>query len=248
MGRESLIFVLSVLAAGCAAEAPVRTPERPIMLSRSAPAASSSVAVEPRSPPSDCPSVNASARVASQPVDGGAALVFVTSPGDTAALRRRVTSLPLPESVAREGFRTDNIGNGIRLVFESEQPAGVVPLRQALHFYARDIAQRCGLTLAPPKQSRQSKAAGASSDPTTGGAAAQPGTSTPTSKPTPPADKGKATKPDKGGKKAEPSKPKPAAPGAQPPSSPPKGPTAPIPDPFKPPPPNLPSPPQNPFK
>lgn len=239
MMRAALLGAIALFA-GCSAEPPPRTSPPKAKQVRPPEPTPAPVALRLPAKPTECPSYNASARVAALPVDGGAALVFVTTPGDTVALRRRVATLSLPRAVTSAGSRTDNIGNGVRLVFESDNPAHVSPLRKALDGYARDIAKRCGLTHAPPKQPAVEPEP-SPSDPTTGAPAPKPDAPPPPEKP----EEGDASEP----KKPEDEKKNGAAPApsGEPPPTPPKASGAPLPDPFKPPPPNLPSPPQNPF-
>jgi hypothetical protein len=196
-------------------------------------------------PRDGCPASSRKARVGSQPVEDGAALVFITSADETTSLRHRVTTLPLPANVSVD-YRTDNIRNGIRLVFESDKPSGIVPLRLELDSYARDLAKRCnithGLPKAPAKPVESKPSEGSSPAPAGSTTTTKPsGTSKPSSSPD--------TK-----KPAKPSDTKPSASGSAAPAPPPassaqkKAPSTALPDPFKPPPPNLPSPPKDPFK
>jgi hypothetical protein len=147
--------MILALATGCAAMQPTRE------LPRARQAASHAPFVEPtalapahRSVARDrreCPADDPAARVIAEQVDRGAVLVF-TSPDNAADLRRRVVDLPLPSAAKRAELSSDNIRNGIRLVFKATEPDDVPHLRNTLDRYAEQLVDRCGLTLAPPKE------------------------------------------------------------------------------------------------
>jgi hypothetical protein len=243
MRRAVFLTPLLVFVFSCK-DAPARAPEaldtagaRPQPAATLAAPSSPAGDVVARS--ADCPAFSRSARIASQPIVDGAELVFWTS-DDTATLRRRVSTLSLPSVATSADFRTDNIHNGIRLVFVSDDASEVVPLRLAVHNYAKEIATRCGVTYAPPKPQKKR------TDPTSAGSSSSSSTKAGTSSKTSGADTKKPSTAASAASAASatPAQPKPP----QAPASSSKRPSGPIPDPFAPPPAPAPSPPSNPFK
>lgn len=155
MHRTYISGMILALATGCAATQPARElPRTRQAVSRPPFVEPTALAPAPRSVSRDrreCPADDPAARVIAEQVDSGAALVF-TSPDNAADLRRRVVDLPLPTAAQRAELSTDNIRNGIRLVFKTTEAGDVPDLRDTLDRYAEQIADRCGLTLAPPKE------------------------------------------------------------------------------------------------
>ncbi|NUO53703.1 MAG: hypothetical protein HOV80_33055 [Polyangiaceae bacterium] len=240
MKRAVFLTPLLVFLVSCK-DAPVRTPGTPDAAPVGVPQNGSSASTagraahDPPARPADCPAFSRSARIASQPIADGAEVVFWTS-DDTAMLRRRVSTLALPSVAQSADFRTDNIHNGIRLVFVSDDAKEVVPLRLAVHDYAKDIAARCGVAYAPPKAPKKR------ADPTSAGTSSSSVKAATVSK-SPIPEVQKSVKPTTSSSAAPPA-PKPS----QAPAPSPKKPSAPITDPFAPPPPSSPRPPSNPFK
>lgn len=187
---------------------------------------------------SGCPPFNRRSRVISRPISEGAELLFWT-PDDTSALRQRVSMLSLPqEVVGASRVRTDNIHEGIRYVFAPNQASDVIPVRLAVHDYARAISRKCGLRLAPPKTERKDRPVESLR------ASSKAGPSKPPARAETKSPAASTTKPKKSSS-ASPSKPataKPATPAAS------TRPASPISDPFKPPLPPAPKPPPNPFR
>lgn len=151
-----IFSMILALATGCAATQPARKlpPRAPRAVSPIPSVEPTALAPVPRSlsrDPRECPADDPAARVIAEKVDSGAALVF-TTPDNAADLRRRVVDLPFPSAAKRAELSSDNIRNGIRLVFTATEPDNVPHLRNSLDRYAEQIADRCGLTLAPPKE------------------------------------------------------------------------------------------------
>jgi hypothetical protein len=162
MHRTYITGIILALATGCAATQPARelSPRAPQAVSPPPSVESAALSRAPRSSSRDrreCPADDPAARVIAERVERGGALVF-TSPDNAADLRRRVVDLPLPSAAKRAELSSDNIRNGIRLVFKATEPGNVLHLQSTLDRYAERIADRCGLTLAPPKEPKKTPA------------------------------------------------------------------------------------------
>jgi hypothetical protein len=82
-------------------------------------------------------------------LDRGAALVFTTS-DDIAQLRNNVTVLRVPPFLEKTRPRSDNVPNGIRLVFELETNGDVPSVQRDVREQARLIAHSCSLVVTAP--------------------------------------------------------------------------------------------------
>jgi hypothetical protein len=120
-----------------------RSPVAPAEASKTEPVASKPENLD------TCPATDADTRVIAEEHDRGSALVFTTR-DNTRELRRRVRSLEFPTEIVGEP-NPDKIRKGIRLVFATDDPNGVERIQRTIGRYAEDIADRCGLVLAPPK-------------------------------------------------------------------------------------------------
>jgi hypothetical protein len=177
-----------------------------------------------------CPARTKDTHVIAQDIEGGAALVF-TTPDDAAGLRRRVDALPLPTTLENRDPRPDNIQNGVRVLFDASDPSEASALRRTLDGFARDLAERCGLTLAPPKAPKRYEVGTPDRPKGSGETRPRPATETKPKtppkvdaaiKPTPPAKKTQPTAPAKpvATPPAKPTPPRSTAPKKGPPSSP----------------------------
>lgn len=156
MLREVLIGVpvWLVLACGASPRSVTPTPDLPAGPAAAGPATSAAMEEQSKT---GCPGGDADTRVFAQKTDRGGALVF-TTPDDVVDLRRRVRALDVPAEELGDP-RPDKIRRGIRLVFGTEDPSKAAAVHQALERYAEGIADRCGLSLAPPKPEPERAAA-----------------------------------------------------------------------------------------
>jgi hypothetical protein len=156
--RAVLVFGITIcLASGCSAERKTGKPARRARVESPAvahslppPVSSAREAAEARE---DCPADPYDARIGTETVEYGAALVFTTSE-NVADLRQRVATLELPPAMRDADSRLDNIYKGVRRVFESSAAENVNSLRQTVTAHARQMAIECGLSLVPAERLR----------------------------------------------------------------------------------------------
>lgn len=156
MYREILIGMPVWLVLACGAVPRAAEPP-PTLAAAPAPASPAASVAREEQPKTSCPAGDADTRVFAQKTDRGGALVF-TTPDDAMDLRRHVKALDMPTEELGDPS-PDKIRRGIRLVFGTEDPSKVAAVHQALERYAEDIADRCGLSLAPPKPEPERAAA-----------------------------------------------------------------------------------------
>jgi hypothetical protein len=140
---------------GCGSERTVREPAR-VAPPTQQPIASSAQAASAASaePDPGCVARSPDTRVGAQFTARGAALVFTTT-DDVATLRRRASSVAVPDSLRSAGPRIDNIHQGVRLVFDAEPAPELTAVREQVVEHARQVAKRCGLVLTAPSDQTQ---------------------------------------------------------------------------------------------
>ena len=122
--------------------------EPPPRTTRTTPQPEVAASAEATAPRAACPAEAPATWVGAQELRRGGALVFTTSDEHIAELRVRVSSMPWPSALESVDPHLDNIRRGVRVVFESRDPADVPALRKAVTEHARSIAKTCGLALA----------------------------------------------------------------------------------------------------